>query len=216
MSRRVQLSQAGIAAAAADAARVIGGGGVIVYPTETLYGIGADALSAGAVRRVAEVKRRPDTKPIPVIVQDADALRRLAASVPPAAHLLMEAFWPGPLTIVFPALDGLPPPLAAGSGAIGVRIPSSPFCLELLRAAGVPLTSTSANPSGAEPPRTVAAILEALGDGVELSVDAGELPPSLPSTVVSVTGPRPRLLRAGAVPARRIAAVVDLDLELPA
>jgi L-threonylcarbamoyladenylate synthase len=180
------------------------GGGVIVYPTETLYGIGANALDPGAVELVARVKRRPDRKPMLVIVRDAGAAAGLVASVPASARALMEAFWPGPLTIVFPAAAGLPAGLTAGTGTIGVRVPSSPFCLALLRACGVPVTSTSANLAGEPPPRTTDAIRRALGPAIRLYVDAGELPASPPSTVVSVAGPVPRLLREGAITLGRL------------
>lgn len=185
------------------AAAEIRRGGVIVYPTETLYGIGANALDGDAVRRVAAVKGRPDDRPILVILADRRAIPPLVTEIPEDALRLMDAFWPGPLTLVFPAAQGIPPGITAGTGTIGIRIPSSELCLRLVERAGCPVTSTSANLSGAPPLRTAAD----LGPGVGLTLDAGELPLSEPSTVVDVSVKPPVLLRAGAVAVSLLRAV---------
>lgn len=190
------------------AAEVLQAGGVIVYPTETLYGLGANAWNPAAVRKVQGLKRRPDNKPILVIVANEDAVRGLAVDISDGARSLMRAFWPGPLTLVFTAAPGISPELTQGTGTIGIRIPSSPLCRALTSLCGYPVTSTSANVSGGPAPQSIRGIESALGPGVDFYLDGGTLPPSLPSTVVDVSGDRPRLIRAGAVPTDRISAVI--------
>ncbi len=178
---------------------VIRTGGVIVYPTETLYGIGADATSSAAVRKVLQVKKRKDTKPILVIVHSVEILQLLVAEIPASAERLMTEFWPGPLTLVFKALREIPEEVTQGSGTVGARIPSNAFCLELLRRCNCPLTSTSANISGEPIHRTIDEIKKALDEGIDLFIDAGVLPESKPSTVVSVVPENPKLIREGVI-----------------
>lgn len=180
-----------------EAAKVIASGGVIVYPTETLYGIGADALNASAVRKVFAAKKRRDDKPILVIIHSVEQLDQLVAEIPFAARTLMAKFWPGPLTIVFKAQPSLPRELTQGAGTIGARIPANAFCLELLRRCHCPLTSTSANISGESVHRAVSEIRTALNTGIDLFIDAGTLPESKPSTVVSVVASPIKLIREG-------------------
>ncbi len=190
------------------AAEVLQAGGVIVYPTETLYGLGANAWNPVAIRKVHDLKRRPDNKPILVIVASDEAVRGLAVEISTAAHALMKAFWPGPLTLVFTAAPGVSDGLTQGTGTIGIRIPSSPLCRALATLCGYPVTSTSANVSGGSAPQSVQEVETALGPGVDLYLDAGTLPPSLPSTIVDVSEERPRLIRAGAVPTDRIKTII--------
>ena len=178
---------------------VIRTGGVIVYPTETLYGIGADATNSAAVRKVLQVKKRKDTKPILVIVHSVEILQLLVAEIPASAERLMTEFWPGPLTLVFKALREIPEEVTQGSGTVGARIPSNAFCLELLRRCNCPLTSTSANISGEPIHRTIDEIKKALDEGIDLFIDAGVLPESKPSTVVSVVPENPKLIREGVI-----------------
>lgn len=186
------------------AADIIQSGGVIVYPTETLYGIGANALDSRAAKRVREVKKRGDGKPILVIVSGVLMVPDLVREVSVEASILMTAFWPGPLTLVFRALATIPDEVTQGTGSVGIRVPSHEFCLSLVRECGFPVTSTSANISGKDPPRTVADLRKALKKGVDLFVDGGTLPSSLPSTVVDVTSFPPRLVRRGAIPAEAL------------
>ncbi len=120
-------------------------GGIVVYPTETLYGLGACALSRSAVARVADLKGRADGKPIAVIVSDVEMMTQVVTRVPPPAEGLIERFWPGPLTLVLPARADLPPELTAGSGVIGVRVSSHPIARALSAVVGEPITATSAN-----------------------------------------------------------------------
>jgi L-threonylcarbamoyladenylate synthase len=190
------------------AAEVIRAGGVIVYPTDTMYGIGANALNPEAIAKVQAVKRRTDQKPILVLVPSAAEVGDLTPEITPTAQLLMDAFWPGPLTLVFAAADAIPSVLKSGGGTIGIRVPSNPVCLKLLKLCACPITSTSANLSGEMTEKTVAEIRRNLAAGVDLYLDAGALPESKPSTVVDVSVTPPRLLRAGVIDVDRLRAVV--------
>lgn len=197
------------------AAEVIQAGGVIVYPTETVYGIGSNAWDGTAIAKVRALKRRTDQKPILVIVGSREQLVTVVDGITPIAERCMDAFWPGPLTLVFKASHRVPDLLSRGTGTIGVRIPSSPVCLRLLELAGCPLTSTSANLSGMPTLHTVQEIRKTIPLGIDLVLDAGSLPPSEPSTVLDVTGTRPRLLRAGAVTEERLRDVIPaLEVEV--
>jgi len=182
-----------------QAAAVVRRGGVIVYPTETLYGIGADARNAEAVRRVIRTKRRRDGKPILVIVPTRASVEPLVSHVSLEAGQLMDSFWPGSLTLVFRAAVGIPEEITQGRGTIGIRIPSSNVCLQLLELAGCPITSTSANVSGQAAARTVGEIFAVLAEEVDLYLDGGELPQSRASTVVDVSSGIPVVLREGAL-----------------
>jgi L-threonylcarbamoyladenylate synthase len=173
-------------------------GGLIVFPTETLYGIGADARSAAAVARLVRVRGRDEGKPILLLVRDLAMAATVAADVPPAARRLAARFWPGPLTLVLPARDDLPAALTAGTGTIGVRAPGHAVAAALVEGLGGPVTAPSANPPGAAPSRRVAEARAYFGDAVAVYVDGGELPGGV-STVAAVEGDRVRVLRAGAV-----------------
>jgi len=187
------------------AAGFIKSGGIIVYPTETLYGLGADAGNARTLRRLSDLKGREGAKPFLVIVDDFERLRPLVAEVSSQAQVLMNAFWPGPLTLVFKASPDVPSDLTAGTGTIGARVPSNDFCRELVRASGRPITSTSANRAGAPPLDSIEKIRNTLSEGIDLFIDAGVRLTGAPSTVVDVSGPTPLLLREGAVRWEQIA-----------
>lgn len=180
-------------------AALLRGGGVIAYPTETFYGLGALARDGAALERLARAKGRPEGKPLPLIAADL-AMVEQVAEPGVTARRLAGRFWPGPLTLVLPARAGLPEPITAGTGTVGIRVPGSEVARALCRAAGGPIVSTSANPSGGPPPSSAGeldAALLALIDGV---LDAGATPGGQPSTVVRVDGERLTLLREGAVP----------------
>jgi L-threonylcarbamoyladenylate synthase len=189
------------------AAEVIQAGGIVVYPTETLYGLGANALHVDAIQRVRAIKRRDGQKPILVIVPDLESVEPLVGDLHPAARKFMDAFWPGPLTLVMKASAAVPRELTQGAPTIGIRVPSSSLCLKLLRLCGCPITSTSANISGQLPFHAIPEIRNALAPGVDLYLDAGRLPDSAPSTVIDVSVSPPRLLRPGAVSTERLLAV---------
>jgi L-threonylcarbamoyladenylate synthase len=189
------------------AAEVIQAGGVIVYPTETIYGIGANAWNPRAIARVQEIKKRSVPRPILIVVDSIDSAYGVTDEVTPLARQFMDAFWPGPLTLVLKASLHLPEVLVQGRGTIGVRVPSSIACLKLLTLCGSPLTSTSANITGEQPLATVDCIERALGPGIDLFLDAGPMVESKPSTVLDVSGSRPRLLREGAIPLERLLSI---------
>lgn len=164
-------------------ALVIQRSGLVAIPTETFYGLGVNPFDARAVDRLRAVKGREDAKPILVLVGSVNDLSSFVEHVPPVASILIEVFWPGPLTILFPARASLPLALTAGTGLVGIRLSScQPLC-ELLTRVG-PLTGTSANRAGAAPARTAETVQQALGDAVDLILDAGPTPGGLPSTVV--------------------------------
>ncbi len=179
-------------------------GGVIAYPTDTFYGLGADPRNAEAVRRLFTLKERRMDQPVLLLIASAAEVGNWAADVTPLALSLMERFWPGPLTIVFPARSGVLPELTAGTGSIGLRVPGNELTRALLRFLGCPLTGTSANRAGGASPQDADQALAAVGDRVDLILDSGPAAGGLPSTVVDARGVAPLVLRAGAIAARDI------------
>ena len=169
-----------------------------MFPTETVYGLGADARSAAAVDRLVAVRGREETKPILVLVRDLAMAETVAAEIPPAARRLAARFWPGVLTLVLPARAGLPAPLTAGSGTIGVRVSAHPYAAALVVGLGAPVTAPSANPPGAEPPRRLAEARAYFGERVAVYLEGGALRGGA-STVAAVEGERLRILRPGLV-----------------
>ena len=188
------------AASSLDAAvKAVREGGIIAYPTETFYGLGVDAFNTAAVERLVKLKARPGDKPISIIIKDACVLKTVVSEVPPVATELVRRFWPGPLTIVFKAVDGLPGALTGSNATIGVRVSAHPTAARLAAELSVPLTATSANPSGEEPPVTPEEVLSYFGKTLDVLIDGGRLPGRLASTVVDVTGGEANILRAGAI-----------------
>jgi len=183
----------------ATAATALRRGELVVYPTETFYGLGALASLPGALARLVAAKLRPEGKPLPLLAADADMAFALWEEVPEAAGRLAGRFWPGPLTLVAAAASGLPAALVL-DGAVGVRVPGLALARELARLAGGPLVSTSANPAGRSAPSTAADLAPALLARIDLVLDGGPTPGGLPSTVVEIRPSGARLLRAGAVP----------------
>jgi L-threonylcarbamoyladenylate synthase len=182
----------------ARAVQVLQQGGTVVYPTETLYGLGVDALNPLALERLLQLKVREEGRPTSVLVRNRSMLSDLVSAIPPHAEELMERFWPGPLTLVFAAQAHLPPQLTAGSESIGVRVSSHPVARALVEALGKPLTAPSANPAGQTPPIRIEQARDYFGGQVDLYLDAGTLPGEPPSTLVDVRNGL-RLLRAGAI-----------------
>jgi L-threonylcarbamoyladenylate synthase len=169
-----------------------------VFPTETVYGLAADARSEAAVEHLVQVRGREAGKPILVLVGDLAMAESLAAEIPEAARRLAARFWPGPLTLVLRARAGLAPPLTAGTGTIGVRVPGHAVAAALLAGLGGPVTAPSANPPGAEAPRRVEDARAYFGDRVAVYLDGGALPGGA-STVAAVDGGEVRVLRPGLV-----------------
>jgi L-threonylcarbamoyladenylate synthase len=189
--------EAGEKGAVARAVAILDGGGLVIYPTDTLYALGGRASDATTGRKVRAAKGR-DQRPLPVIASDLEQASALAAELSPQARLLAEKFWPGPLTLIVPSRRDVPDEVTAGTGTIAVRVPGLGLARHLCRGAG-PLISTSANPSGAAPPMTCAEAVAGVGAAAALALDAGP-GRAVPSTIVDVTGGAPRLIRAGAVP----------------
>lgn len=187
-------------------------GEVIVYPTETLYGLGADALNRAAVARVFELKGRDPQNPIPVLIADESMLRALVADIPPTAQLLMEKFWPGALTVILVARDDAPTHLLNPSGGIGVRVSNHPVARELLASTGRPLTATSANPSGLPPARTVQTAKDYFAGQIHCFLDGGKLESATGSTVIEIIGNRVTIVRHGEISAAQLRATTGLDL----
>lgn len=187
------------------AAGLLRDGGLVAFPTETVYGLGANALDPPAVARVFAAKGRPAANPLIVHVAHVEQVAAVAADFPPAAKRLAAAFWPGPLTLVLPKTLRLPDAVTAGGPTVAVRIPAHPIARALLYAAGVPVAAPSANRSGRLSPTTAAHVEAGLAD---LVLDGGPCPGGLESTVVDVTGPVVRLLRPGLVTTAELEAVV--------
>lgn len=190
------------------AVRVLAEGGLVVYPTETLYGLGVDATNANAVDRLVALKGRETGKPIALLVADRPMAESVVRAITPIADVLMRRFWPGPLTIVLDADPALPGPLSAGTGTIGLRVSSHPTATALVRELARPVTASSANPAGCGPPTCVSEAMGYFAEAVELYLDGGRVPGQPPSTVVDVRGDTLRILRPGAVSADALHAAV--------
>jgi len=211
------LSQENLDVYVGKSIEVLRVGGVVLYPTDTLYALGADAFSDEAVAKVFAIKGRGKRKSISAVFSDMAMVERYA-KVNDAAKRLAEKFLPGPLTLVLKKKAGIKTGIARDRGTIGIRIPNHPFCLALAKEFGKPITATSANISGEETKNSVDEILKQLGSAAEhidLAIDAGELPPSLPSTVVDCSGAEPKILREGVLSKQQIAdAIAPWDGEI--
>jgi L-threonylcarbamoyladenylate synthase len=196
------------------AAALIKQGGLVVFPTSSFYGLGADALNAEAVDRVFKVKKRDPQKPLLILIACLPDLAPLVRTIPGTASQLIEAFWPGRLTLIFEAADSLPPNLTGYTGKIGIRLAKHPVASSLVKSAGKPITGTSANLSGTGG-RTEVALLEGwIKDHVDMVLDAGKLPGGKGSTVVDVSVSPPKIVRQGAVRAGEITAVLARRISL--
>src|SRR3954464_7473283 len=186
-------------AALRPAAERLRSGGLVAFPTETVYGLGAHALDAAAVRRLFEAKGRPATDPLIVHVARLQAVDELVSSFPDAARTLAARFWPGPLTLVLPRAAAVPGAVTAGLDTVAVRMPSHPVARALLELAGIPVAAPSANLFSRPSPTRAAHVLEDLKDRIDIVIDAGSTDVGIESTVVDVTGETPMILRPGAV-----------------
>ncbi len=196
------------------AAALLRGGAVVAFPTETVYGLGANALDARAVARIFEIKARPSFDPLIVHISDNDMLELVAQDVPQKARVLMEHFWPGPLTIVLSKRSQIPELVTAGLGTVAVRMPAHPVARALIERAALPLAAPSANPFGYLSPTRAEHVVRMLGERVDLIVDGGPTEHGVESTIVMIE-PRPTLLRHGAIPVDAIEAMIGpLEREL--
>lgn len=182
-----------------EAVTVLKNSGIVAFPTESYYALGVMATDEDALKRLYEIKKRPLQKALPLIVGNKDILEGIVNSIPEESEVLMEKYWPGPLTMVFEAKKGLSQLLTAGLGKVAAREPGEGFALSLARAAGFPITATSANISSRPPAKHPDEVIKYFGDRIDLIVDAGETPGGKPSTIVDVTVTPPKLLREGRV-----------------
>jgi len=183
-----------------EAVAILKNGGVIAFPTETFYGLGADARNEAAIDQIFGIKGRDFNNPILVVIGDAGHLDAFTEDVPAAARKLMEKFWPGPLTIVFRALPSVSPKLTAATGKIGIRLTSHPIARELSCRLGGPLTATSANLSGAPECSSAAEVISQLEGKLDGVVDGGHTPGGKGSTIVDMSSYPPKVLREGMIP----------------
>ena len=190
------------------AAEVLRAGGLVAFPTETVYGLGANALDPEAVAGIFTAKGRPANNPVIVHVVEVEAIRTIAAAWPDTAARLAARFWPGPLTLVLPKRDVVPAIVTAGGPTVAVRIPAHPVAQALIRIAGVPLAAPSANCSSMLSPTLAGHVLNGLGGRIHMILDAGPCAGGLESTVLDVTTSPPRLLRPGLVTPAEIEAVI--------
>lgn len=188
----------------AAASQLLASGGVVAFPTDTYYAMGAYALDGDAVSKVFDAKGRASSTPVPVLLPDTRSVDLFAADFPPVAVALADRFWPGALTIVLPALDVVPRIITGGTGTVGLRVPDNETALTLLRAVGAGITGTSANQTGAPPMKFASEVEAAFSEhpGLILTGDCGGH--NAPSTVVDVTSGMPRILREGAISTREI------------
>lgn len=181
------------------AAGIMKSGGLVAVPTETVYGLAANGLSEDAVRRIYEVKGRPEVKPLSLMVSGACDIERYCDDVPTAAYTLAEKFWPGPLTIVLKSRPNVPAIVRAGGDTVGLRCPAHPVTLELIRECGLPLAAPSANLSGEPSPKTAADALGALDGSIDAVLDGGPCTLGVESTIIDLSAKPYRILRHGAL-----------------
>ena len=191
-----------------EARTVLKGNGVIAVPTETFYALAVNPFQTEALVRLFALKDRAPEKPVLVLVDGPERLHQVAREVPVLARRLMEKFWPGPLSIIFPGLPHLPRGLTGGTGTIAVRQPRQELACRLIAALGFPVTGTSANRAGGRPLVRADDVAREFGDHLDLVLEAGVCPGGLPSTIVDVTRVPPRLVRAGAVPAAELVEIM--------
>lgn len=182
------------------AAAVIRRGGLVAFPTETVYGLGANALDPDAVARIFQAKQRPPYNPLIAHVPDLEAARRLSSAWPSLGDRMAAVFWPGPLTLIVPRGPSIPDIVTAGLESVAVRVPAHPIALSLLRASGVPLAAPSANRFTEVSPTTAAHVARGLGSAVDLILDGGPTTVGIESTVLDLTSAEAVLLRPGSIP----------------
>jgi L-threonylcarbamoyladenylate synthase len=178
---------------------ILKNGGIVVYPTETFYGLGVKFDMEDSLKKLYDIKQRPEEKAMPLIIGNKELLMVVAASINDTALSLIDRFWPGPLTLIFLAKENLSEYITAGTHMIAVRIPGESFALHLAKTANFPITATSANPSGFPPAQDAETAKKYFGDKVDLIIDGGRTSGGLPSTIVNVTGNKIKILREGVI-----------------
>ena len=197
------------------ALQLLNSGGLVAFPTDTVYGLGAPAFLPRGVTRIYAVKGRPRTKAIPILLKGADTMAKVAEDIPLEAWLLAEKFWPGPLTMVLRRKSAVPKVVTAGGPGVAVRVPDHQFALSLIEAAGGALAATSANRSGQPDPVTAEEVLGHLGGRIDLILDGGRCPGGIPSTVVDLTASQPTVLRVGAIEREQLEEALGARRDLP-
>jgi len=191
------------------AAEILAGGGIIAYPTETFYGLGADATNEKAIQKIFAIKGRDFKNPISLIVGRPEEIYPLVKNVPENAKKLMSALWPGALTIVFSASNKISPLLTAGSGKIGLRVSSHPLAGKIAQKIKAPLTATSANLTGSPECSKAAEVIKQIGDKIDAIIDWGKTAGGKASTVIDVTFDPPIIIREGAISRKKISLAMD-------
>ncbi len=182
-------------------------GGIVAYPTDTIYGLGADIRNDVAVQKIFAAKRRPANQPLPILLADVSQVENVARDIPDVARRLAQQLWPGSLTIVLHRSNTVPDAVTGGGDKVAVRIPQHPVPIALIRGLGTPITGTSANVSGKPNPVSAHDVRDQLGDCIDMIIDGGRCPGDTPSTVVDVTGEYPAIIRDGAIPREEIEAI---------
>ena len=190
------------------AAELLRAGEVVGIPTETVYGLGADALNGAAVRKIFAAKGRPSDNPLIVHIADFEQITPLVARVPDEARALAEAYWPGPMTIILPKAACIPDEVSCGLDTVGIRLPSHPLARAIIRAAGTPVAAPSANTSGRPSTTTAAHVMEDMAGKIAAVVEGGACAVGVESTVISLAGEQPRLLRPGGISLEQLEAVL--------
>lgn len=194
-----------------EAGKIIRNQGIVIFPTQCLYGVGANALDPIAVQKVFDIKQRPQNNPILVLIRDLEALKQLVKTIPPQARILMDRFWPGSLTLVFEAADSVSPLLTAHTGKIGIRLPAHPVARALVQQAQGPITGTSANLSGQPGANRVSQLPLSMVQAADLVLDAGPLKGGTGSTLVDVTCDPICILRQGVLTHEQIHGAICQD-----
>lgn len=207
-----RVNRAILSAADPRSIRLAGGiiraGGLVAFPTETVYGLGCDAMNADAAAKVFEAKQRPQFDPLIVHIADFTQLDSVIEFLPPLGQRLVDAFWPGPLTLVLPKQPAIPDLITAGLPTVAVRMPNHPVAQEFIREAGTPIAGPSANPFGYVSPTTAQHVADGLGHKVDLILDDGPCAVGVESTIVSLAGPQPELLRPGSITIEQLTSVI--------
>lgn len=196
------------------AAEILKNGGLVAFPTETVYGLGANALSEDAARKIYAAKGRPSDNPLIAHIADFSGLEPLVAEIPEAAQKLMKAFWPGPLTLIFPKSGLVPYGTTGGLDTVAVRMPSDPVASTLIRMAGVPVAAPSANTSGRPSPTTADHVWQDMNGKIEMIVDGGPVGIGVESTIIDVSGQVPMILRPGAITREMAGEVLGMEIGL--
>jgi L-threonylcarbamoyladenylate synthase len=200
--------------ALAEAVDSLNQGRLVAIPTDTLYGLAADVTKDEAVRSLFQAKNRPPSSPLPILVRDVIQAGTLAIALPELALRLASAYWPGPLTMVLRRAPEFHSLALAGSDAVALRVPAHDVPLAIIDALGRPITGTSANRSGEEPPRTAAEVVDQLDGDVDIVIDAGPAPVGVESTVVDLREEPPRILRAGAISRQELESATGLEFDV--